>query len=252
MLLASLQALLSEFYALDLAYEVDDFLTTDETLARALDSGGRQLDEKLLISEADGEAEVSLYLEQRLLERLERSDPLQRLDAENLEDFWTAFEGVSHFTYYAWNAQLEKSVTLLEMELQAEVEARTAELRAIYEMVNEGERILLDPARSLAELGDLLHQAWVTKRKLDATVSNASIDERYEAARKAGAIGGKLLGAGGGGFLLMFVPPDRKSAVMAAMRGLTYVPLRMERDGTSVVLYNPELTSNYLPALARA
>jgi D-glycero-alpha-D-manno-heptose-7-phosphate kinase len=129
---------------------------------------------------------------------------------------------------------------------------RAAELRAIYEMVNEGERILLDPSRPLAQLGDLLHQAWVTKRKLDDSVSNATIDERYEAARKAGAIGGKLLGAGGGGFLLMFVPPDRKPAVMAAMRGLTYVPMRMERDGTSVVLYNPELTSNYLPALARA
>jgi hypothetical protein len=65
---------------------------------------------------------VSLYLEPRVLERLARSDPLARLDADNLADFWTAFEGVSHFTYYAWNAQLEKSVTLLEMELQAEVD----------------------------------------------------------------------------------------------------------------------------------
>jgi hypothetical protein len=122
MRLGGLQALLRELYALDLAYEVDDFLTTDATLARALDAGGRELDEKLLIAETDGEAEVSLYLEPRVLERLARSDPLARLDADNLADFWTAFEGVSHFTYYAWNAQLEKSVTLLEMELQAEVD----------------------------------------------------------------------------------------------------------------------------------
>jgi hypothetical protein len=122
MLLGNLQALISNFYALDLPYSVDDFLTTDAHLARALDSGGRQVDEKLLIAEADGEAEVCLYLEQRLLERLESSDPLQRLDADNLGDFWTAFEGVSHFTYYAWNAQREKTVTLLEMELQAEVD----------------------------------------------------------------------------------------------------------------------------------
>jgi hypothetical protein len=120
--LGDLQALLSEFYALDLEYEVDDFVTTDAGLARALDGGGRQLDEKLLIAENDGEAEVSLYLEERLLERLERSDPLTRLDSDNLADFLTALEGVSHFTYYAWNAQLEKSVTLLEMELQAEVD----------------------------------------------------------------------------------------------------------------------------------
>ena len=122
MRLGGFQALLREFYALDLAYEVDDFLTTDAEFARALDSGGRELDEKLLIAETDGEAEVSLYLEPRVLERLARSDPLAKLDADNLEDFWTAFEGVSHFTYYAWNAQLEKSVTLLEMELQAEVD----------------------------------------------------------------------------------------------------------------------------------
>jgi hypothetical protein len=126
MRLRGLQDLLSELYALDLDYEVDDFVTTDEELARALDGGGRELDEKLLIAENDGEAEVSLYLGHRLLERLERSDPLTRLDSDNLEDFWTAFEGVSHFTYYAWNAQLEKPVTLLEMELQAEVDKYVA------------------------------------------------------------------------------------------------------------------------------
>src|SRR5690349_12141641 len=122
MRLGGLQALLRELYALDLEYEVDDFLTTDADLARALDGGGRELDEKLLIAETDGEAEVSLYLEPSVLERLACSDPLTKLDSANLADFWTAFEGVSHFTYYAWNAQLEKSVTLLEMELQAEVD----------------------------------------------------------------------------------------------------------------------------------
>ena len=122
MRLGGFQALLSDLYALDLAYEVDDFVTTDAELARALDAGGRELDEKLLIAETDGEADVSLYLDPGVLERLARSDPLERLDGDNLEDFWTAFEGVSHFTYYAWNAQREKSVTRLEMELQAEVD----------------------------------------------------------------------------------------------------------------------------------
>jgi D-glycero-alpha-D-manno-heptose-7-phosphate kinase len=128
---------------------------------------------------------------------------------------------------------------------------RTVELRAIYETVNEGERILVDSARPIAEFGELLHHAWMVKRKLDDSVSNTFIDERYESARKAGALGGKLLGAGGGGFLLMFVPPERRPGVMDAMGGLTYVPLRMERDGTSIVLYNPELTSNYVPAAAQ-
>jgi hypothetical protein len=126
MRLGRLQSLLSDFYALDLAYEVDDFVTTDSELARALDAGGRELDEKLLIAETDGEADVSLYLDHGVLERLAQSDPLERLDADNIEDFWTVFEGVSHFTYYAWNAQREKSVTMLEMELQAEVDKYVA------------------------------------------------------------------------------------------------------------------------------
>jgi hypothetical protein len=122
MRLHGFQDLLSDLYALDLEYEVDDFVTTDTDLARALDAGGRELDEKLLIAETDGEADVSLYLDPRVLERLAQNDPLTKLDADNLEDFWTVFEGVSHFTYYAWNAQREKSVTMLEMELQAEVD----------------------------------------------------------------------------------------------------------------------------------
>lgn len=122
MLLGALQSLLDEVYDLDLPYDVADFLTTDAGFAQAVDRGGRSLEEKLLIAEADGEANVSLYLEQRLLDRLESNDPMAKLDGANLEDFWTAFEGVSHFTYYVWNARLEKPVTLLEMELQAEVD----------------------------------------------------------------------------------------------------------------------------------
>jgi len=139
----------------------------------------------------------------------------------------------------------------IEKSKVAQYNDRTSELRALYEMVNEGERILLDAGRPVAEFGELLHHAWMTKRSLSDSVSNATIDERYEAARKAGALGGKLLGAGGGGFLLMYVPQARRAAVLEAMRGLSFVPLRMERDGTSVVLYNPELTSNYIPAGAQ-
>lgn len=122
MLIGALQSLLRDVYALDVAYDVADFLTTDASFADAVDRGGRHVDEKLFIAEGEGEANVSLYLESRLLERLERNDPLVELNRDNLQDFWTAFEGVSHFTYYAWNAQLEKPVTLLELELQAEVD----------------------------------------------------------------------------------------------------------------------------------
>jgi len=123
MLLGQLQSLLSDLYALEMSYDVNDFLITDERVADALDAEGRCIEEKLLISEHDEEtAGVSLYLKAELLERLQRNDPSHRLDGENLSDFWTALEGISHFLYYAFNADMDKSVTLLEMELQAEVD----------------------------------------------------------------------------------------------------------------------------------
>ena len=122
MVLTQLQAMLSELYALDVAYDVDDFLVTDERLADALDVRGRRLDEKLLIVEEEGEASISLYVDENVVERLRKNDPARQLRRDNLQDFWTALEGVSHFLYYVWNAALEKSVTLMEMELQAEVD----------------------------------------------------------------------------------------------------------------------------------
>ena len=121
-LLGQLQTLLSELYVLDVRYDVHDFLLTDARVARILDADGRAVDEKLLIAERCGEAAISLYLDADLLRRLGRNDPARRLSRENLGDFWTALEGVSHFVYYVWNAVLQKSVTLLEMELQAEVD----------------------------------------------------------------------------------------------------------------------------------
>ena len=161
MLLHQLQALLSKLYALDVPYRVADFLTTDADFARLVDARGRPTDEKLLIAEADGEAEVALYLERELLERLERRDPLTRLDTDNLADFWAAFEGVSHFTYYAWNAQREKAVTLFEMELQAEVDKFVATAMLLHKQSGREQRGLhgwlfdwpaLDPRLDGAEL----------------------------------------------------------------------------------------------------
>lgn len=133
MLPGKLQTMLGELYALDVSYAVDDFVTTDADFAQALDTSGRPIDEKLLIAEAGGEAEVALYLDRELLERLDASDPLTSLSADNLGDFWAALEGVSHFTYYAWNAEREKSVTLFELELQAEVDKFVATDRLLRE-----------------------------------------------------------------------------------------------------------------------
>jgi hypothetical protein len=133
MLLAKLEAILHELYALDVGYAVSDFLITDPALARALDAGGRNVDEKLLIAESNGEADVALYLERDLLERLDRRDPLTKLDGDNLADFWAALEGVSHFTCYAWNAARDKTVSLFELELQAEVDKFVTTLKLLRE-----------------------------------------------------------------------------------------------------------------------
>jgi hypothetical protein len=121
-LLDRLQTLLADIYDLEMSYDVYDFLVTDREVAETLDEQGRPVDEKLLIVERDDHAEVSLYLDEGVVERLTDHDPSRRLDTRNFADFLTAFEGVSHFAYYAWNASVEKPVRLLEMELQAEVD----------------------------------------------------------------------------------------------------------------------------------
>jgi hypothetical protein len=172
MRLAGLQDLLSDLYALDVPYRVEDFLTTDAAIAGALDESGRHMDEKLLIAENGGEAEVCLYLERDLLERLERSDPLTRLDGDNLQDFLTAFEGVSHFTYYAWNAELDKSVTLFEMELQAEVDKFVATTRLLL--------------RQDRRLPCGLHHWLFELPKLDSRLAGDELDRYRDANRYAG------------------------------------------------------------------
>jgi len=124
MLLSRLQHLLGGIYDVRIAHDVYDFLVTDRgRLPHAARSGVG--DEELLVAQpADGSDEVvmSLYLDPALLERLRREDPLRRLHAGNLADCWTALEGVSHFLYLAWNAGHDRPVSLLELEMQAEVD----------------------------------------------------------------------------------------------------------------------------------
>ncbi len=88
-------------------------------------------------------------------------------------------------------------------------------------------------------VGDVLHEAWLLKRSLSGGVSNALIDEAYEAGRRAGARGGKLLGAGGGGFLLFSAPPERHAAVIKSLSALTHVDFKFDRIGASIVFYQP-------------
>ncbi len=122
---------------------------------------------------------------------------------------------------------------------------KKVELRRMAEMVDEGSEILENPNRSLDEFGVLLDEAWRLKRGLAAAVSNSAIDAIYAKAMGAGALGGKLLGAGGGGFLLFYAPPDRHARIVAALDGMVHVPFEFENQGSRVVLFDQGLTSNY-------
>ena len=100
--------------------------------------------------------------------------------------------------------------------------------------------MLTDKHISLAEFGHLLDTTWQLKRGSGSRVSTESIDALYKRGMAAGALGGKLLGAGGGGFLVFYVEPDARSSVSKAMDGLLHIPFEFESDGSSVIFYNPE------------
>jgi hypothetical protein len=128
MLLSRLQALIGGIYDVSVGYDIYDFLVTDRgRLPHAARADVR--DEALIVAAdpaADGAVGMALYLDPQLLERLGSADPLERLDGANLGDYWTVLEGVSHFLYVAWNAGHDKPVSLLELEMQAEVDKYVA------------------------------------------------------------------------------------------------------------------------------
>src|SRR5205823_383929 len=120
----------------------------------------------------------------------------------------------------------------------ARIDSRRRQLRIMKELVDESIDVLASGMNILA-FGDLLHEAWQAKRSLSGMVSNDEVDDLYERARQAGAIGGKLTGAGGGGFLLLFVPPRRRPAVLAALAEQIHVPFACESAGSQVIFYEP-------------
>src|ERR1700752_2484280 len=127
MLLSRLQELIGGIYDVRVAYAVYDFLVTDRgRLPHAPHAG--LADEELIVAQSpDGsEVRLSLYLDPALLERLASADPLVELHGGNVADWWTALEGVSHFLYLAWNAGHDRPVSLLELEMQAEVDKYVA------------------------------------------------------------------------------------------------------------------------------
>jgi D-glycero-alpha-D-manno-heptose-7-phosphate kinase len=120
-----------------------------------------------------------------------------------------------------------------------DIDRRRRQLRIMKDLVDEGLAVL-NSRQDLTPFGELLHEAWQAKRSLSASVSNTDVDDLYNAAISAGAIGGKLTGAGGGGFLLLFVPPDRQEQVRARLDTLIHVPFRFEFSGSQVLFADTE------------
>lgn len=139
------------------------------------------------------------------------------------------------FTRFSSDVQRANYVSSKE-----EKSTKIKRLQEMYSLVAEAEDILTDKDKDLDDFGRLLDDTWKLKKGTGAKVSNNSIDELYERGMKAGALGGKLLGAGGGGFLIFYVQPEYQQAVKEAMKDLLYVPFGFENSGTRVIHYSPE------------
>lgn len=170
--LCGLQEYLANLYELDLAFRVEDFLTSDECLVRSLEGDTyRHTTEKLLIRETPKELACSLYVDAKVLARLDSATPLTELNLAQLEDFWTALEGVSHFVYLAWNAHHDRGVRGVELELQAEVDkyVLTAHLAAAQR------------SNSLPDIHALLFE----HTSLESGLSQALVQRYLDASRSA-------------------------------------------------------------------
>ena len=117
---------------------------------------------------------------------------------------------------------------------------KISQLKEMLSLVDDAERILVDKHSDLDDFGRLLDVTWKLKRKTGSAVSTTNIDELYTKGIKAGALGGKLLGAGGGGFLIFYVQKEYQEKVREAMKDLMYIPFMFEDGGTRVIHYTPE------------
>ena len=176
--LERLEALLTAIYDLDIGCRVEDFLVTDRGLLPG-ECGDAPGEEQLFVSAADDELCMSLYLDPALLERLERHDPSDRLDQDNLADCWTALEGVSHFLCVAHNAGHDRPVSRLALEMQAEIDKYVASFALLRR---------LEPRRFPAELHTLLFR----RTRVDPLLARGRESLYRRASREAGRFCARL------------------------------------------------------------
>ena len=136
------------------------------------------------------------------------------------------FTGLSRFSF-----EIQKTTKVA-------MNQKTAELLEMLKMVDIAEDILVSPDTSLDDFGRLLNETWLLKRSISNKISTDYIDETYQKALSAGALGGKLLGAGGGGCLLFYVPEDKHESVRNALSGMLEINFRFENEGTKIIVNN--------------
>lgn len=144
---------------------------------------------------------------------------------DNLLLFFTGFTRFS--------SEIQQSTT-------SSIKDKTSQLKEMLKLVDDAQKILTDDSSDLDDFGRLLDHTWKLKRQTGSKITSCSIDELYEKGIKAGALGGKLLGAGSGGFLLFYVQPEKQKRVLEQLKDLLYVPFEFENSGTRVIYYSPE------------
>jgi len=134
---------------------------------------------------------------------------------------------------------IQRSASSIEESKLQKLAVNANAMHQIRQMVDAGLALLTAEKVDFDDFGKLLHEGWLTKRGLSSEVSSGCIDEAYQAALAEGALGGKLLGAGGGGFMLIFARPENQSAIVQRLNKFVHVPFEFEKSGSTIALYQP-------------
>ena len=133
-----------------------------------------------------------------------------------------------------------RTASIIAHEQIKNIPSRTKELYKMLDLANDAQEILMDSERPLDDFGYLLNKQWQLKKTMSNLISNQAIDLLYKRAISAGAIGGKLLGAGSGGFMLLYVPLNNKAELLNKLDDCTIVDFNFESDGPRIIHYKPE------------
>jgi len=151
--------------------------------------------------------------------------PIERL--KNFQaKFMLFFSGISRIASEVAGEQIKNTAK------------NTKNLSKMIEVTEEAYKVLTNGQSDFRHFGELLHETWLLKKTLSTQISTSMIDEMYATARKNGAVGGKLLGAGGGGFMLLYVEPESQEQIKTALKDYLHIPFQFDFSGSKIIVYN--------------